>query len=49
MDKKSPDYALNLPSNLRAHPVIYVVLLKLYRDPPLMHFEALAPPNVAVP
>ena len=47
--KKGLAYTLNLPCKLRKHPVFYVGLLKPYRDPSHVNFEALAPGNRALP
>ena len=47
--KKGLAYKLNLPRNLRTHPVFYVGLLKPYRDPSQVNLEALAPTVRAVP
>ena len=46
--KKGLAYTLNLPRKLRTHPVFYVGLLKPYRDPSQVDWEALAP-EVALP
>ena len=39
--KKGLAYTLNPPRKLRIHPVFYVGLLKLYRDPSHVNLEAL--------
>ncbi|OWZ19845.1 RxLR effector protein [Phytophthora megakarya] len=36
-------YTLNLPLNMRTHPVFYVGLIKPYRDPSCVSSEELAP------
>ena len=43
MAKKGLAYTLNLPRKLRTHPVVYVGMLKPYRDPSHVDVEALAP------
>ena len=47
--KKGLAYTLNLPRKLRTHPVLYVGLLKPYRDPSQVDWEALAPRKLALP
>ena len=47
--KKGLAYTLNLPRKLRTHPVFYVGLLKPYRDPSVIDWEALAPRQAALP
>ena len=47
--KKGLAYTLNLPRKLHTHPVFYVGLLKPYRDPSHVNFEALAPRHEALP
>ena len=42
-------YTLNLPRILRTHPVIYVGLLKPYRDPSHVNLKALVPGYMALP
>ena len=49
MAKKGLAYTLNLPRKLRTHPVLCVGLLKPYRDPSQVDWEALALRKLALP